>query len=717
MRKDCRKYKARISKEQSQNKVTEANQTYSNSLMLASEYTTISDKHAWIGDSGASNHMTYQRDAFTTFEEIGDGSFPITVGNNEVIFARGRGTVNVKSLSGDVTLTNVLYVPKLGRNLLSLGAATKMQVNVNFGNDVIEMSKNGRRLATGHRLPNNLYKMDFIQIGGAANISENEATLQIWHERLGHVNYGSVRQLAGGSAVEGMKLSKCLTSGSDDRFCEACVHAKQCRQPFNESSTRATKPGELIHYDICGPMSVESYGGAKMMAVFVDDYSGLLFVKPLAAKSKILEAIQEVIAEIKAAGHEVRRTRSDNAAEFHSAEMRKLMRKHSIVQEFSAPEAPQMNGRAERQNRTVVEMARAMLTAADLPRGLWAEAVVTAAKIRNCIPLKRLNNKTPQEVFTGHKPDIGHLRIYGSKAYALINEGKRSKFDKKSEEMRLVGYAYKAYRLWQPGTRRVIVRRDVIIVEPQPKQMAKIVLPNDEDKLETVINEDIKIEDEDKLTDTEDTDTKDITKKLSMERTKRTVEVTAESIANQTRNKTKLSTSMASIQLCTSAFIAGVEVPTTIEEARASPDAKKWESAMAEELESLNRNKTWILVKAQKDHKPIYNKWIFRLKMKPDGRVDRYKARLIVKGCFQKPGIDFLETFSPVARLNSVRTLLAVAAIKDFEIVQIDVKTAFLYGDLNEIIFMEQPTGFNDGTNRVCRLNKSLYGLKQAPRQ
>lgn len=82
--------------------------------------------------------------------------------------------------------------------------------------------------------------------------------------------------------------------------------------------------------------------------------------------------------------------------------------------------------------------------------------VTTAAKIRNCIPLKRLNNKTPQEAFTGHKPNIEHLRIYGSKAYVLINEKKRSKFDKKSKEMRLIGYVHKAYRLWQPGTRRVV---------------------------------------------------------------------------------------------------------------------------------------------------------------------------------------------------------------------------------------------------------------------
>lgn len=104
----------------------------------------------------------------------------LTVGNNEVIYAQGKGTVDVKSLSGgDVTLTNVLYVPKLGRNLLLLGAATKMDVNVKFGKDTIEMSKDGRRLATGYRLPNNLYEMDFIQKGSAANISVQEATLQI----------------------------------------------------------------------------------------------------------------------------------------------------------------------------------------------------------------------------------------------------------------------------------------------------------------------------------------------------------------------------------------------------------------------------------------------------------------------------------------------------------------------------------------------------------
>lgn len=315
-------------------------------------------------------------------------------------------------------------------------------------------------------------------------------------------------------------------------------------------------------------------------------------------------------------------------------------------------------------------------------------------------------------MFTGSKPDIGHLRIYGSKAYALINKERRSKFDPKSEEMLLVGYAHKAYRLWKPGTRRVMIRRDVIIVEPQPKEMVRIVMQNDKDDKDEAENTSEDIETEDNCAETK----KEANKKLQKKRKKVIVEVRADSIANQTRSKTQSTTSVAKAELCTSAFIANVELPTTVEEAKMSPEAKKWELAMTEELDSLKRNKTWTLVKAPEDRKPIRNKWVFRLKTKHDG-IDRYKARLVAKGCSQKPGIDFTETFSPVARFDSVRTLLAVAASKDFEIVQLDVKAAFLYGNLTETIYMEQPGGCNEGTNRVCLLNKSLYGLRQAPRQ
>ncbi|RWS19579.1 Retrovirus-related Pol polyprotein from transposon TNT 1-94-like protein, partial [Leptotrombidium deliense] len=130
-------------------------------------------------------------------------------------------------------------------------------------------------------------------------------------------------------------------------------------------------------------------------------------------------------------------------------------------------------------------------------------------------------------------------------------------------------------------------------------------------------------------------------------------------------------------------------------------------------MDSLKKNKTWNLVERPVDRNVVKNRWVFRTKKNSDGSVARFKARLVAKG---KKGIDFEETFAPVIKMNSVRTILAIAAHEDMELVQFDVKTAFLHGDLKEEIYMEQPQGFSDGSSRVCRLQKSLYGLKQAPR-
>lgn len=138
---------------------------------------------------------------------------------------------------------------------------------------------------------------------------------------------------------------------------------------------------------------------------------------------------------------------------------------------------------------------------------------------------------------------------------------------------------------------------------------------------------------------------------------------------------------------------------------------------MADELKSLEKNKTWDLVKLPSDRRAIKNNWIYKIETKTDGTIDRYKARLVVKGCSQKINIDYTEIFSPVARFELIRILISAACANDYEIYQFDIKTAFLYSDLEEDVYMEQPKDFNDGSGRVCKLRKSLYGLKQAPRQ
>ena len=138
---------------------------------------------------------------------------------------------------------------------------------------------------------------------------------------------------------------------------------------------------------------------------------------------------------------------------------------------------------------------------------------------------------------------------------------------------------------------------------------------------------------------------------------------------------------------------------------------------MAAEIQALNKNKTWTLTQLPPGKVPIDCKWVYKIKFRSDGSVERYKARLVAKGFTQKEGLDYHETFSPVAKLTAVRCVLAVAAIKNWPLYQLDVHNAFLHGDLHEEVYMKPPPGFcQQGKHLVCRLQKSLYSLKQASR-
>uniref|UniRef100_A0A2N9EBZ3 Reverse transcriptase Ty1/copia-type domain-containing protein n=1 Tax=Fagus sylvatica TaxID=28930 RepID=A0A2N9EBZ3_FAGSY len=159
--------------------------------------------------------------------------------------------------------------------------------------------------------------------------------------------------------------------------------------------------------------------------------------------------------------------------------------------------------------------------------------------------------------------------------------------------------------------------------------------------------------------------------------------------------------------------------PQSFKEAMSMPEAPLWKEAVNSEIESILQNHTWELVDLPPGCKPLGYKWIFKRKMKADGSIDKYKARFVVKGYKQKEGVDYFDTYSPVTRITSIRMLIAIAVLYNLEIHQMDIKTAFLNGELDEEIYMEQPEGFivPGKEKKVCRLVKSLYGLKQAPKQ
>jgi histone deacetylase 1/2 len=162
-------------------------------------------------------------------------------------------------------------------------------------------------------------------------------------------------------------------------------------------------------------------------------------------------------------------------------------------------------------------------------------------------------------------------------------------------------------------------------------------------------------------------------------------------------------------------MLASIGEPRNLSAALTDPH---WRAAMQEEYNALMENKTWTLVPSSSNKNLIDCKWVYRIKQRADGTIDRYKARLVAKGFKQRYGIDYEDTFSPIVKIATIRIVLAIAVSRDWSLRQLYVKNAFLHGVLEDEVYMKQPPGFEnpDAPHHVCRLDKALYGLKQAPR-
>lgn len=389
----------------------------------------------------------------------------------------------------------------------------------------------------------------------------------------------------------------------------------------------------------------------------------------------------------------------------------------------TVPYTPQQNGVSERMNRTLMDKVRSMMHTGNIPMYLWGEALYTSSFLTNRSVTSALANPiTPYEMWFGKKPDVSYIRVFGCAAYAHINKHERSKLDGKSIPLTMVGYALMGYRLWDDDERKIVVSRDVIFDESTfpfrcfnpntPREARKdfcvvdIPIPepaNPIDLLEVPENVDDS-DDEEEFVEAEG-DGNEIdpghvgdVEPLSQRHSQRV-----------THRPNWLRDYETSFIL---SHYSG-EVPQMIDELKKRNDWYQWKRAMEEEMQALHENKTWTVVKEiPKGRKPINSMWTFTIKMEDD--VPRYKARLVAKGCSQRPGLDYSETFAPVAKMTTIRTLLSIAVQEQLFVHQMDVKTAFLNGLLEEEIYMRLP--FGDSPPRICKLNKSLYGLKQAGR-
>lgn len=684
---------------------------------------------SWFVDSGATTHMTPRKDWLINHNNNDCIQQEICVGNGEKLKCHGTGEVLV-DLNEKLTKTikDVMYVPELTANLLSVSTLTERGYCVVFDNnrctlyDSEQFHVKGDVVTTASKT-SGMYRLDTVntKVQNCA-LTTSMNMHELWHKRLGHLNRKSMGLLRDGY-VTGVSFKK----GENSPPCQACLKGKQARQPFPRSEHKlADNKLVLIHTDVAGPMHIESYSGHRYFLTFIDDYSRKVFVYFLKTKNEVIDKFIEFKALVEnQTDRKIKCIRSDNGGEFCNNAFKSILKKSGIEHQTTVPKTPQQNGVSERYNRTIMEKVRSMIDEANSDSRLWAEAVNTAVYLINRSPTKKLNNVTPEERWSGRKIDLSHLRIFGCVAHVHIHDQDRRKLSPKSKKGILVGYSEtsKGYRIFNPSTHSVTIARDVVfdeneftncsssstnqstsapIVNIPTHEVVEEITADGEDSEHSVPDEEYE----------ETPSSEDSSEYVPSDgQDDHQVEISNPRYPQRLR-KAKEYPDFVSY-LCSS-----FEEPLCYEDAKSSSDNDKWESAMKRELDSLKESGTWVLVDKPSNCNIVRNKWVYKIKRNSNNEIVKYKARLVAKGFTQQHGVDYDETFSPVIRHTNIRLLFALAVKLDLNIDHLDIETAFLNGSLDETIYMYQPEGFIDTKNKdkVCLLKKTIYGLKQSSR-
>lgn len=672
----------------------------------------------WILDSGCSYHMCPNRQWFSSFEEIEGGV--VLMGNDNACRTRGIGSLRLKMHDGTIRqLKEVRYVPDLKKNLISLGALESNGYKITMEGGVLKVVR-GAFLAMRGIRERNLYFLEAHTVLGRASIStsiedNSSDTSRLWHMRLGHVGEKGLQNLVNRGLLKGAK------SGKLD-FCEHCVLGKQTRVRFGTAIHRTKGTLDYVHTDVWGPSQNVSLGGKRWFVTFIDDFSRYVWVYTMKHKDEVLDIFLNWKKMIETqSGRKIKRLRSDNGGEYKSDPFQKICQNEGIVRHFTVPGTPQQNGVAERMNRTLVDKVRCMLSQSRLSKVFWAEALSYASYIINRLPASALDGKTPKEVWSGQPVyNYDSLHIFGCPAYFHVNE---SKLDPRAKKAIFMGFSegVKAFRLWNPESKKIVLSRDVTFDESvmlkQTTPEKENHNPNSNEQVEFEINTNSGQTTNHPKDDLDDQNESSIQVE---EPELAEIEQQSESIATSRPRREIRKPSRFTDMVAYALPIIGDNIPYNYRDAVQSMESDKWKKSMDEEMQSLHQNQTWELVPLPKGKKTIGCKWVYAKKEGVPGKDSiRYKARLVAKGYAQKEGIDYNEVFSPVVKHSSIQILLALVAQFDLELAQLDVTTAFLHGTLDEEIYMTQPEGFKvpGRENWTCKLNKSLYGLKQSPRQ
>ncbi|RVW48432.1 Retrovirus-related Pol polyprotein from transposon TNT 1-94 [Vitis vinifera] len=616
----------------------------------------------WILDSGASDHLSGNKDLFSSITTTSD--LPtVTLANGSQTVAKGIGlALPLPSLP----LTSVLYTPECPFNLISISKITRtLNCSITFSDKFVTLQdrSTGKTIGIG-RESQGLYHL--TSDSSPAVCISTDAPLLI-HNRLGHPSLSKFQKM----------VPRFSTLSSLP--CESCQLGKHTRVSFPKRlNNRAKSPFELVHTDVWGPCRTASTLGFQYFVTFIDDYSRCTWLFLMKNRAELFSIFQKFYTEIQTQFNiSIRVLRSDNAREYFSAQFTSFMSHHGILHQSSCAHTPQQNGVAERKNRHLVETARTLLLHSHVPFRFWGDAVLTACYLINRMPSSVLHDQIPHSLLFPDQP-LYFLppRVFGCTCFVHILTPGQDKLSAKAMKCLFLGYSrlQKGYRCYSLETHRYFISADVTFFEDSPFfSTTSESLP---------VSEVLPIP----IVSPPDAMPPDHFRFIIVALVSLLLSLFLRHLLTHF-----LSLRLHLPRLCLLLMTYPLLFGKSTHEALSHPG---WRQAMVDEMAALHSNGTWDLVVLPSGKSTVGCRWVYAVKVGPDGQVDRLKAHC----------------FCPLASLHGCYV--------SWPLYQLDIKNAFLHGDLAEEVYMEQPPGFvaQGESGLVCRLRRSLYGLKQSPR-